>query len=174
MLLLLGFSAAFAAADPVVPSGFSAVNSSELTPEQLQKYMELKQLQKPAQGDQQKLIVVAPGETIKKEPETKPQQVPLPPAEGTSSQLERAFLRHNPTMLDTQKPEELQRSLKQFGYDFFNNSSQLAQAVTRRQRHHGRDEGYAEGYDAAATVGAPAWLTGGPVPTWSGCSSAPA
>ena len=43
-------------------------------------------------------------------------------AEELGSSLERAFARKRPTLLDTIEPLPLDRTLKQFGYDFFRNS----------------------------------------------------
>ena len=121
----------------VTPLFAAPENPAELTPEQLQKYTDMQQAQKQGKDDLQKPLVAAPGETVKKAPDemvkkptdNKP-QIPLgPQVESPPSRLEKAFVKKNPTMLDTQKPEEFQRNLKQFGYDFFSNSSQLAQAI---------------------------------------------
>lgn len=50
------------------------------------------------------------------------QKVTPVPVEEMSSTLERAFARKNPTLLDKIEPTPVDRTLKQFGYDFFKNS----------------------------------------------------
>lgn len=50
------------------------------------------------------------------------------PAELLGSLLENNFSRKTVTMMDKNEPEKLERELKQFGYDFFRNSSQLLQS----------------------------------------------
>ncbi|QSV44869.1 SLBB domain-containing protein [Geobacter benzoatilyticus] len=50
------------------------------------------------------------------------QSVTPVPVEELGSPLERAFARKSPTLLDKIEPAPVDRSLKQFGYDFFKNS----------------------------------------------------
>lgn len=45
------------------------------------------------------------------------------PVEEMGSSLERAFARKSPTLLDKIEPSPVDRTLKQFGYDFFRNST---------------------------------------------------
>jgi protein involved in polysaccharide export with SLBB domain len=54
--------------------------------------------------------------------------IPIP-SDSQGSRIEKAFLKTNPTMLDTIEPEQIRRELKQFGYDFFKNSLQLTNAI---------------------------------------------
>lgn len=54
--------------------------------------------------------------------------VPVPVTE-LGSRIERSFARKNLTLLDKFEPEPFRRELKQFGYDFFRNSLQLAAAI---------------------------------------------
>lgn len=54
--------------------------------------------------------------------------VPLA-TEEQDSLLEKAFSKKTVTLLDKNEPEVLKRELRQFGYDFFNNSSQLLTAT---------------------------------------------
>lgn len=54
--------------------------------------------------------------------------IPLP-FDAQGSRIEKAFSRKPLTMLDKAEPELFQRELKQFGYEFFRNSAQLAQAI---------------------------------------------
>lgn len=54
--------------------------------------------------------------------------VPLP-AEDQGSHLEKAFSKKTLTLLDKNEPEEFVRELRQFGYDFFKNSSQVLGAM---------------------------------------------
>ena len=46
------------------------------------------------------------------------------PAEEQDSKLERSFQKKNSTLLDNQENEPFKRNLRQFGYEFFKNSSQ--------------------------------------------------
>jgi len=54
--------------------------------------------------------------------------VPLP-AEDQGSRLEKAFSKKTLTLLDKSEPELFDRGLRQFGYDFFKNSSQVLGAM---------------------------------------------
>lgn len=54
--------------------------------------------------------------------------IPLP-SDTLGSKIEKSFARKPLTLLDKSEPLLLSRDLKQFGYDFFRNSSQLSQAV---------------------------------------------
>src|SRR5512133_2052133 len=54
--------------------------------------------------------------------------VPLP-AEDQGSRLEKAFSKKTLTLLDKNEPEQFVRELRQFGYDFFKNSSQVLGAM---------------------------------------------
>lgn len=101
----------------------------ELTPELLQKYTEMQRAQKQVKDEQLKPVAAATGETVKKTPEKAPQLPAETQVDSAPSRIEKAFVNKNSTMLDIQKPAEFQRTLKQFGYDFFSNSSQLAQAI---------------------------------------------
>ncbi|QVW33793.1 SLBB domain-containing protein [Geobacter sulfurreducens] len=47
--------------------------------------------------------------------------IPMSP-DASASSLERAFARQSPTLLDKLEPTPLNRSLRQFGYEFFKNS----------------------------------------------------
>lgn len=51
------------------------------------------------------------------------------PAEDQGSRIERSFSRKSTTLLDKIEPKQLDRDLKQFGYDFFKNSLQLTSAI---------------------------------------------
>ncbi|OGU15809.1 MAG: hypothetical protein A2076_14510 [Geobacteraceae bacterium GWC2_53_11] len=128
IFLLISCSAVFAVSETIAQQG-ATVNPSDLTPEQLQKYTALQQAQKSSKDEPPKPVPSAAGETVKKDPVTKQQQLSSPLVDRIPSRLEKAFLKQNTTMLDIQKPEELQRNLKQFGYDFFENSGQLSQAI---------------------------------------------
>jgi protein involved in polysaccharide export with SLBB domain len=50
-------------------------------------------------------------------------------AEELGSRLEKAFSKKTQTLLDKNEPEQIVRTLNQFGYDFFKNSSQLQGAL---------------------------------------------
>lgn len=54
--------------------------------------------------------------------------VPLP-TEEQGSTLEKAFSKKTLTLLDKSEPEPFKRELKQFGYEFFKNSSQILGAM---------------------------------------------
>ncbi|MBC8018953.1 MAG: SLBB domain-containing protein, partial [Verrucomicrobia bacterium] len=54
--------------------------------------------------------------------------VPLP-TEDQGSRLEKAFSKKPVTLLDKNEPEQFVRELRQFGYDFFKNSSQVLGAM---------------------------------------------
>jgi len=51
------------------------------------------------------------------------------PAEEHGSVLEKTFSRKNQTLHEKMEPEPFKRELRQFGYDFFKNSAQLAGSV---------------------------------------------
>lgn len=54
--------------------------------------------------------------------------IPLP-SDQLGSVLERNFARQTSTLQDQTEPEQFQRELKQFGYDFFKNTAQLSQGL---------------------------------------------
>jgi len=71
--------------------------------------------------DEQENVVTLKSEELK--------VIPIPDDQHGGSTLEKLYAKKNPTLLDKYEAEPFNRDLKQFGYDFFENSAQLTSSM---------------------------------------------